>query len=201
VEQVYLIAGLGNPGREYADTRHNCGFMVAARLAERAGAAWKSESKFQARVARRTWQSRSAVICQPTTFMNRSGEALQAVVGFYKIPLPQIVVVVDDADLPLGSIRMRPGGSSGGHHGLESIESHLGTREFARVRVGIGRKAEGQREITDYVLGRFEPAEKPLLDAILDRACDQIECWLEAGIKEAMNRFNGSIEPPLVKEN
>jgi PTH1 family peptidyl-tRNA hydrolase len=201
VEQVYLIAGLGNPGREYADTRHNCGFLVVERLAERMKAHWKNESKFQARLAKGMSAGRTVILCQPTTYMNRSGVAVQAAAAYYKVPLAQLVAVVDDADLPLGTIRMRPGGSSGGHHGLESIEAHLGLRDFARVRVGIGRKAEGQREITDYVLGRFERGEKPLLEAILDRACNQIECWLGSGIEQAMNRFNGTIEPPLVKES
>jgi PTH1 family peptidyl-tRNA hydrolase len=133
--------------------------------------------------------------------MNLSGLAVRAVAAFYKIAVERVLVVVDDADLPLGEIRMRSSGSSGGHHGLESIEQHLGTREYARVRVGIGRRADGVRQITDYVLGRFEQADMPLLDAVLERACNQIECWLTAGVAKAMNDFNGMINTPLVKEN
>jgi len=102
-------------------------------------------------------------------------------------------VVVDDADLPFGEIRMRPGGSSGGHHGLESVEQHLATRDYPRLRVGIGREADGVREITGYVLADFGRADKELLDKVLARACDQVECWLDEGIQAAMNRFNGKV--------
>jgi len=102
-------------------------------------------------------------------------------------------VAVDDADLPFGEIRLRPGGSSGGHHGLESIEQHLGSREFARLRIGIGRK-DGARQITNYVLGKFEPAEQELLQKILERAANQVECWLAAGLQKAMSQFNGVID-------
>ena len=132
------------------------------------------------------------LLCQPQTFMNASGEAVGAVVNFYQLPLERLLVAVDDADLPLGEIRLRAGGSSGGHHGLESIEQHLGTREFARLRLGIGRTA-GAREITDYVLGRFDAAEAALMEKVLDRAADQAECWLADGIEKAMNQFNGSL--------
>jgi len=103
--------------------------------------------------------------------------------------------VVDDADLPLGGIRLRPGGSSGGHHGLESIEQHLGSRDFARLRLGIGRR-EGAREITDYVLSRFDRAEAALMEKVLDRAADQAECWLTGGVQKAMNQFNGVVDSP-----
>lgn len=132
--------------------------------------------------------------------MNLSGVAVQSVVGFYKVPLQRLLVVVDDADLPFGEIRLRAQGSSGGHHGLESIEACLGSREYARVRIGIGRRMEGVREITGHVLGRFEEGDLPVLSGMLDRACDQIECWLTAGISQAMSKFNGIINPPQVKE-
>jgi peptidyl-tRNA hydrolase, PTH1 family len=198
---VHLIVGLGNPGREYAATRHNCGFMAVDLLAERWRAAWKTESKFQARLARAGLESRQTVLCEPLTFMNQSGIAVQMVAAYYKVPAQQLLVVVDDADLPLGSLRLRPDGSSGGHHGLESIEQHLGTREYARLRIGIGRRAESEREITDYVLGRFEKAEQPWLRASLERACAQMECWRSAGLARAMNEFNGTINPPSVKES
>ena len=200
MEQVHLIVGLGNPGREYAQTRHNCGFMAVDRLAERRRVVWKTERKFQARVAHAKWAGKTVILCEPETFMNRSGVAVQAVALFYKVAVEQVLVVVDDADLPLGGLRLRGSGSSGGHHGLDSIEQHLGTRQYARLRIGIGRRTEGQREITDYVLGRFEAAEKALLEASLERACDQMECWMTAGVQEAMNQFNGTTNSPLVKE-
>lgn len=123
--------------------------------------------------------------------MNSSGESVAPLMAFYRVPLARFLVVVDDADLPLGEIRLRASGSSGGHHGLESIEQHLGTRAFARQRIGIGR-ATGAREITDYVLGRFHSTEASAADKVLTMACDQVECWLTAGIQKAMNRFNGN---------
>jgi PTH1 family peptidyl-tRNA hydrolase len=112
-----------------------------------------------------------------------------------------LLVVVDDADLGIGEIRLRGSGSSGGHHGLESVEQHLATREYARLRIGIGRRTDGVREITGHVLGRFAAEERLLLDAVLQRACDQMECWVSAGLKKAMNDFNGAVNPPLAKEN
>jgi PTH1 family peptidyl-tRNA hydrolase len=125
--------------------------------------------------------------------MNSSGEAVGPLIAYYQVPLKRVLVVVDDADLPLGELRLRPGGSSGGHHGLESIEQHLGTREFARLRIGIGRQGGG-REIADYVLGRFSPDEMALAEKVLTVAGDQAECWLNAGIQKAMNQFNGIAE-------
>jgi len=192
---VFLIVGLGNPGAEYARTRHNAGFLVLERLAERWGARWTYEKKFNARVARADRDDRTVLLCQPQTYMNSSGEAVAALVKFYRAPVSRLVVVMDDADLPLGGIRLRPGGSSGGHHGLESIERHLGTREYARLRVGIGRQS-GQRQITGYVLGRFSSTEAALMDRVLAVASDQVECWLKAGIQKAMSQFNGAVSDP-----
>lgn len=195
MENAYLIVGLGNPGAEYARTRHNAGFLVAERLADRWQAGWGYEKKFNARLAGATRRSRRVLLCEPLTYMNSSGEAVGAVVGFYQVPLARVLVVVDDADLPLGELRLRPGGSSGGHHGLESIEQHLGTREYARLRIGIGRQG-GAREITGYVLGRFSSTEAALADKVLTVASDQAEIWLEAGIQKAMNQFNGTVAGP-----
>ena len=125
--------------------------------------------------------------------MNLSGETVGALKNFYQLPLAQILVAVDDADLPLGEIRLRPDGSSGGHHGLESIEQHLASREFARLQIGIGRQ-DGAREITDHVLGKFDAAESKLMEKVLDRAANQVETWLDAGIEKAMNQFNGVVD-------
>jgi len=189
---LYLIAGLGNPGSDYARTRHNVGFMVLEGVAKRWGVGWTYEKKFNARLARAERTHRTALLCEPQTYMNSSGEAVGAVAEFYRIPVDRLLIVLDDADLPFGQLRLRPGGSSGGHHGLESIEQHLGTREYARLRVGIGRQS-GAREITSYVLGRFSSTETPLLDKVLTVASDQVECWLEAGIQKAMSQFNGAV--------
>jgi len=192
MENLYLIVGLGNPGAEYSKTRHNAGFLVADRLAGRWRAAWSYEKKFNARVARTQRDSRQVLLCEPQTYMNSSGETVAPLMKFYRVPLSGLLVIVDDADLPLGEIRLRPAGSSGGHHGLESIEQHLGARGYARLRVGIGRQS-GEREITGYVLGRFSSTETALIDRVLTAASDQAECWLEAGIQKAMSQFNGAV--------
>jgi len=193
MENLYLIVGLGNPGNEYVRTRHNVGFQVVEHLAQRWRSSWSQERKFDARIARAERGGRRAILCQPQTYMNASGEAIGAVVDFYQVPLSQMLVVVDDADLALGHLRLKPSGGAGGHHGLESIERRLGGRDYARLRVGIGR-AQGAREITGHVLGRFGSTEAPLLDRVLAMASDQAECWLDAGIQKAMNQFNGVID-------
>jgi PTH1 family peptidyl-tRNA hydrolase len=191
MENLHLIVGLGNPGAEYARTRHNAGFLLVESLAERWRAAWVYEKKFNARVARAESAGVRVLLCEPQTYMNSSGEAVGSLVAFYRVPLARLLVVMDDADLPLGEIRLRPNGSSGGHHGLESIEQHLATRAFARQRIGVGRAA-GAREITDYVLGRFSSTEAAVADKVLTVGRDQVECWLADGIQKAMNQFNGN---------
>jgi peptidyl-tRNA hydrolase, PTH1 family len=196
MESLHLVVGLGNPGVEYARTRHNAGFLVVEELARRASASWHFERKFDSRVAKLDQGGRRILLVQPQTFMNLSGEAVSGVAGFYQVPLNQLLVVTDDADLPWGEIRLRPKGSSGGHHGLESIEKHVGSREFARLKVGIGRK-DGRREITGHVLGKFSTGEAQLMDKVLQRAADQAACWVAEGIEKAMNRFNGVVNPEL----
>jgi PTH1 family peptidyl-tRNA hydrolase len=193
MESLHLIVGLGNPGAEYAKTRHNAGFLLVEKLAARWKADWTNERKFDARIARAEQNGRRVLLCQPQTFMNLSGETVGALTNFYQLPLKQLLVTVDDADLPCGEIRLRASGSSGGHHGLESIERHLASREFARLRIGIGRK-NGAREITNYVLGKFDSAENAVLEKVLDRASGQIECWLDGGIENAMSQFNGVVD-------
>lgn len=192
MENTFLIVGLGNPGGEYANTRHNAGFLLVEKLAAQWKCDWANEKKFRARVARGAVGGKRLYLCEPQTFMNASGETVGAAMDFYQLPLAQLIVVSDDADLPLGTIRLRPGGSSGGHHGLESIERHLASRDFARLKIGIGRK-DGLREITNHVLGRFDSAEKDLLGKVLGRAAAQVETWLDGGIEKAM-QLNGSVE-------
>jgi PTH1 family peptidyl-tRNA hydrolase len=196
VETLYLIVGLGNPGAEYAWTRHNAGFLVLERLASRWRAEWAFERKFNARLARAKVQERRVLLLQPQTYMNASGEAVAGVMSFYRLPAANLLVCVDDADLPLGQLRMRPEGSSGGHHGLESIEQHLSTRQYARQRVGIGRQ-NAAREITNHVLGRFGSTEAALADKVFMAAATQAETWLTAGIQQAMSQFNGVINDPV----
>ena len=193
MENLHLIVGLGNPGAEYAKTRHNAGFLLLEKLAAQWKADWTRERRFNARIAGAERNDARVLLCQPQTFMNLSGEAVGALKNFYQLPLKRLLIVLDDADLPLGEIRLRARGGSGGHHGLESIGQHLGSREFARLRMGIGRK-DGGREITDYVLGKFDSSEAALMKKVLGRAADQVECWLDAGIEKAMNRFNGVVD-------
>ncbi|MBU6409058.1 MAG: aminoacyl-tRNA hydrolase [Verrucomicrobia bacterium] len=192
MENTFLIVGLGNPGAEYADTRHNAGFMLAENLAAAWKAVWTTERKFRARLARAGRAEKRILLCQPRTFMNLSGETVAALQQFYRLEPGRMMVAVDDADLPLGALRLRPGGSSGGHHGLESIEQHLGSRDFARLKIGIGRR-EGSREIMGHVLGRFAPNERELLQMVLERAVRQVETWLDAGVEKAM-QWNGKVE-------
>ena len=193
MESLHLMVGLGNPGADYERTRHNAGFLVVEELARRVSAKWKLEKKFSVRMAQIEHGGRRVLLAQPQTFMNASGGAVGALVNFYQVPLQQLLVIVDDADLPLGEIRLRAKGSSGGHHGLESIEQHVGSREFARLKVGIGRTKDGRREITNYVLGKFGADEKKLLEKVLQRAADQAECWVAGGVEKAMNQFNGVV--------
>ena len=193
METLYLIVGLGNPGPDYARTRHNAGFLLVEKLATLWQAGWSNERKFNARIAKVERSGKRVLLCQPQTFMNLSGETVGALTDFYQLPLGQILVAVDDADLPFGEIRLRPSGSSGGHHGLESIEQHLSSREYARLRIGIGRK-DSVRQIANYVLGKFETSESELLEKVLARAASQIECWLQFGLQKAMSQFNGVVD-------
>jgi peptidyl-tRNA hydrolase, PTH1 family len=193
MENLHLIVGLGNPGAQYARTRHNVGFVVVEKLADRWHARWSLEKKFDALVARTERDGRRVLLCEPQTFMNSSGDAVRALADFYDVAPVRVLVVVDDADLPVGQLRLRPGGSSGGHHGLESIETQLGTREYPRLRVGIGRR-DGAREITGHVLGRFDSTDASLVDKVLIVAADQAETWLTTGIQKAMSQFNGVID-------
>ena len=201
MENLFLIAGLGNPGSEYAGTRHNIGFLLVERLAARWRAAWKLEKKFNARLARLEQAGQKIILCEPQTFMNASGDAIGALGRFYQLPADRMLIVVDDADLPLGQIRLRAEGSSGGHHGLESVEQQLATRQYPRLRLGIGRRAGDDRQITDYVLGRFTAGELEIVEEALARAGQQVECWWSDGIEEAMNQFNGAVMAPPKKGN
>lgn len=191
-----MIVGLGNPGEEYARTRHNAGFMVVERLAARKGCSWSSQAAFKASMALWTGNERRVALCRPLTYMNLSGQSVRAAADYYKVDPAGIMVVVDDADLSLGTIRMRPGGRSAGHRGLESVEQHLGTVEYARLRIGVGRQRQARRDIAGYVLASFNRDEEVLLQPVLERAADQLELWVSAGIETAMNRYNGAVTAP-----
>ncbi len=189
----FLIAGLGNPGVEYSRTRHNAGFLLVEELARGWGAKWTAERRFESLVARSTRTGRTVWLVRPQTYMNASGEAVGALTRYYRVELPGLLVVVDDADLPLGTVRLRSEGSSGGHRGLESVESQLGTRSYARLRLGIGRTETTVREITGHVLGRFTAEEMEIFGRVVKHCVAQATCWMEEGIEKAMTRFNGQV--------
>ena len=182
-----LVVGLGNPGPEYSETRHNVGFMVAEELAHRHGVKFKSHAKWKARAAKIPDIGDGVWLAQPTTFMNLSGWAVREMASFHKLAPSDVLVVVDDADLPLGRLRIRSSGSAGGHNGLKSVIQELGTVEFPRLRIGVGRQAGGLR---NHVLGRFVAEEKAEIDAAVKRAADAAELFAKEDILTAMNRFN-----------
>ncbi|MBN8247418.1 MAG: aminoacyl-tRNA hydrolase [Verrucomicrobia bacterium] len=186
-----VIVGLGNPGPKYRETRHNAGFQLAERLAERWGGAWRDERKFFASLAECRFGERRWLLCRPQTYMNASGEAVGPLATFHRVPPDRVLVLVDDADLPLGTLRLRPEGSPGGHHGLESVEQHLGTRGYPRLRLGIARPEQTRRDLVGHVLGQLTDADRPAWELMLQRAATQVECWATAGISVAMNRHNG----------
>jgi PTH1 family peptidyl-tRNA hydrolase len=187
-----LVVGLGNPGREYDGTRHNVGFAVLDRLAEKLDCSFRSKSRFSAEVAETTAiDGGKVLLAKPRTYMNRSGSAVSALLGWLKLEPAVLLVVVDDADLPLGQIRLRGSGGSGGHNGLRSIiEAIGGQEEFARLRVGIGRIAPVGTDITGHVLGKFAPPEREVAKQAVADAVEAIECCLREGLTEAMNQFN-----------
>lgn len=187
----WLIVGLGNPGRKYEHTRHNIGFMVVESLARRLkGAGWRNER--HARVLRAELDGDALLIAQPQTFMNDSGLAVRELAGYYRVPPSNIVVVNDDLDLPFGRLRLRPRGTAGGHNGLRSIIAELGTQEFPRLKIGIGRPVRG--EPIDWVLAPFEADERQELDIIIVTATDVLLQVVREGLIPAMNACNGQSE-------
>jgi len=191
MDDMRMIVGLGNPGDEYADTRHNTGFKVIDSLAETVGIKVKKR-KFGARFESVEFADKKLILLKPWQFMNRSGQAVATAAGFYKINIRDLIVVTDDMDLEPGRIRLRYKGSAGGHNGLADIIQKLGTNEFARCRVGIGRCAEA--DTVGYVLDKPQEDEKTLLTAAIERARDAVLCWIEYGIETAMNKFNSFSE-------
>jgi len=193
-EPIFLIVGLGNPGPEYRDNRHNAGFMLVSRLAERLESTFgRLESK--ALVAKVHYQPQRReplrlILAKPQTYMNLSGQAVASLVRFYKLPLEHLLVVHDDVDLPFGTLRLRPGGGSGGQKGVESIIQFLGTQEFPRLRMGIGRPP-GRMEAADYVLQDFPESEAGFLPAILNQGADAALEFIVYGLENAMNCYNG----------
>ena len=186
----WLLVCLGNPGDQYENTRHNVGFMVADQLGERYGLPIQ-RLKFKALTNIFPISGEKVLVMKPVTYMNLSGEAVRQAADFYKVPPDHVLVVSDDTALAVGRLRVRRGGSAGGHNGLKSIIQHLGTDQFPRLRVGVGEKPHPDYDLADWVLGRFAGEDKKAIDAAVKRAADGVECILKDGLEQGMNRFNG----------
>ena len=187
---TFLIIGLGNPGREYKDNRHNVGFMLIDRLAVRLDARM-TRLQSRALVSSIQFEEHKLILAKPQTYMNLSGDSAQGLARFYKVPLAQVLVAHDDLDLPFGSIRLRPGGGPGGQKGVDSAIKRLGTKEFPRLRIGIGRPP-GRMDPAAYVLQDFPAADMIVLSEMLDRAAEATFTFIREGIQAAMNKFNAS---------
>lgn len=191
-----LIVGLGNPGRKYSGTRHNVGFEVIAELARRFGAG-QPRSRFQGEVVEISIEATKVVLLCPLTYMNQSGRSVREAVDFFKLDLEDLLVVCDDLNLPIGRLRLRPGGSAGGQNGVKDIIRCLGSQQFARLRIGIDRPPPRWNP-SDYVLGKFDDEQSAVIEDAIPRAASAAQCWVAGGIQTAMNQFN---ENPTAKEN
>ncbi|MCP4098472.1 MAG: aminoacyl-tRNA hydrolase [Planctomycetaceae bacterium] len=185
-----IVVGLGNPGREYDGTRHNVGFEVLAMIAQRFDVG-RPKAKFKAEVAEVSIKNQKTILLSPLTFMNLSGQSVRAALDFYKLPLNDVLVVCDDINLDVARLRFRPSGSAGGQNGLKNIIQQLGSQDFGRLRVGVG-KTPANWNASDFVLGKFGADERSEIDLGISRAANAVEAWIEHGIEVAMNRFNAN---------
>ena len=190
-KDAWLIVGLGNPGQQYANTRHNCGFRAIDILAKDLGCKI-DKSKFQGLYGQSTIQGTKVYLLKPQTFMNLSGKSVAQLSNYFHIPPQQIIVLFDDISLPPGRLRIRSDGSAGGHNGIKSIIAELGSQDFPRVKIGVGAKPNDQQDLADWVLSNFSAKEEKDLAFALQNAADASRCIVEKGIYEAANRFNGS---------
>lgn len=192
IDTSYLLIGLGNPGREYKDSRHNFGFMLIDLLAVRLNArGMKLQSK--AIVTSTLYEEHKIILAKPQTYMNLSGQSVQGLLNFYKLPIENLLVAHDDLDIPFGTIRIRPGGGPGGQRGMASTIEKLGTKDFPRLRLGIGRPP-GRMESKDYVLQNFSKEDQKILPELLDRAADAALEFVSNGLNASMNKYNGTLE-------
>ena len=190
--QMYIIAGLGNPGKEYENTRHNIGYMTIDNFAEKYGITF-SERKFRALVGKGVAEGHKVILIKPVTYMNLSGEAIREACDYYKIdPEEELIVLYDDISLPVGQLRIRPKGSAGGHNGIKNIISHLGTEIFKRIKIGVGEKPS-RMDLADYVLGHFTKEEIALEKEACEKAADAILLMMDERLEEAMNLYNRKV--------
>lgn len=188
----FLLVGLGNPGREYRSTRHNVGYMVIDRLCGDLGIKL-NRLRSKALIGQGLLEGKKVILAKPQTYMNLSGQAVSSLIRYYKIPLDQLLILHDDIDLPVGTLRLRPSGGSAGQRGLASIITQLGTQDFARLRIGIGRPV-GQKEAANYVLDNFSSDDLDLITLVLDRAAEAAKMFVVKGLDQAMNTFNGALQ-------
>ncbi len=191
MSERYLVVGLGNPGREFENTRHNIGFRCTEALVRAHNIPWEPKKKSKATIADGIIAGKRTMIAKPQTYMNLSGSAVQGLAAFYQIPPEHILVIFDDLDLPPGTLRIRSKGGSSGHKGMTDIIQRLGTQDFPRIRFGIGRPP-GRMDPAAYVLQRFGNAEEPAIEETVQRAVSAVELWLSAGIDQTMNLYNGT---------
>jgi PTH1 family peptidyl-tRNA hydrolase len=190
-----LIVGLGNPGREYRETRHNVGFLVVEEIARRHGIGWASgPSQIAETLVGKKFGAEPLMLAKPLTYMNLSGDAVAGLVRYFDVADEDLLVVVDEAALPFGKLRARARGSAGGHNGLKSVIERLGTNEFPRLRLGVGR-GDGRRDLADHVLAKFEKGEQADLETLITRAADAAEMFAADGIAKVMNVFNPDAKP------
>ena len=185
----WLVVCLGNPGKQYENTRHNIGFMTADEIERRSGVKI-NKLRYRALTGEVKIGGRRVLVLKPQTYMNLSGEAVKLAGAFYKIPPENVIVISDDVSLPLGKLRIRANGSAGGHNGLKNIIAHLGTDAFPRIKVGVGAPEHPEHEMVDWVIGNFTPQEKKVVAEAVGRAADAVECLIEKGVSEAQNKFN-----------
>jgi PTH1 family peptidyl-tRNA hydrolase len=203
IAPLQLLVGLGNPGDKYAGTRHNVGFMALERLAAQAGGSFKQQNKLHGLLAEVGVGSKRLRLLMPQTFMNDSGRSIRAALDWFDLEPAQMLVLVDDMDLPLGRLRLRLSGGAGGHNGLRSTIAHLGGQEFPRLRIGIGAPAlnpvERKQRTVGHVLGRFAPADQPVLEEVLEEVRQGVDLIQRLGFERAANRLNGFVAPAAVK--
>ena len=188
---AWLIVGLGNPGKEYEKTRHNCGFRALDRLAEKLGCKI-DKGKFQGLYGQTTYGGHKLLLLKPLTYMNLSGRSVLQLSAYFHVPPQRIIVMFDDISLDPGRLRIRAEGSAGGHNGIKSIIGELGSQAFPRVKIGVGAKPHAEYDLADWVLSTFSASEEKALSVALDNAADAALCIIDRGVSEAANRFNGS---------
>ena len=191
MNETWLIVGLGNPGKDYTRTRHNCGFRALDILAEQLGCK-VDKGKFQGLYGQCTYRGKKLLLLKPQTYMNLSGKSVLQLSAYFHVPPQQIIVMFDDISLEPGRLRIRPDGSAGGHNGIKSIIQELGSQSFPRVKIGVGAKPNPEYDLADWVLSTFSASEEKALGPALERAADAALCIIEQGTAEAANRFNGS---------